>query len=283
MGHAFSIVPTVGSALWLTCAILAQRSDLGRQRSEALKGRRVLPRPWSIVSDDPQHAGHWFVLAASVVYASVVPACALWRGAAMGRSDLPLVTVAGLSATGFFLMAIVPHADGGLASSVWHNITAGVFLGAGSAWALRSVFVLQEIQGMGIALIVRAIATSAMFLSVLAMLFGALPLYIVAARKFNAACNPREGNTSRPEPLLAEEEEWGLRKQIAVLFVTQATWGASLAVVMATCAAEVVAIEHANDYTIGGIVAGAALLSTAGCALCAARLTGGVPSLPKFS
>jgi len=267
MGDALVLVPIIGPVLWVTFAILAQRSDLDRQRTEALEGRRVLPRPWSIVSDNPQYAGHWLLLMASIVYASVVPACSLWQEAAMGHSDKPLVLCAIVSAAAFFLMALVPHADGGIASSIWHNLMAGAFLGAGSSWALRSMFVLQEVQGMGAALVIRMFATAVAWLSILAMMFGALPLYYDAAKKFDAVYHPRTGE-SQHEPLSAEKE-WGLRKRMVVLFVTQASWGASLAVVTATCAAEVIEVKNADGYSAGGTLSGAVLLSTAAVSLLA--------------
>lgn len=267
MGDALVLVPVIGSALWVTLATLAQRSDLDRQRTEALEGRRVLPRPWSIVSDNPQYAGHWFFLTASIIYASVVPTCSLWQEAAMGHSDRPLVICAIVSAIAFFLMALVPHADGGIASSIWHNLMAGAFLGAGSSWALRSMFVLQEVQGMGAALGIRIFATAVAWLSILVMIFGALPLYFDAAKKFDAVYHPRTGE-SQLEPLPAEKE-WGLRKRMAVLFVTQASWGASLAVVTATCAAEVIEIKDTDGYSAGVIISGSVLLSTAAVSLLA--------------
>lgn len=227
----------------------------------------MLPRPWSIVSDNPQYAGHWFLLMASIVYASVVPTCSLWLQAAMGHSDKVLVWCAIVSASAFFLVALVPHADGDIASFIWHNLTAGVFLGAGSSWALRSMFVLQEVQDMGAALVIRMFATAVAWLSILVMVFGALPLYYEAAKKFDAVYHPRTGESQR-EPMSAEKE-WGLRKRMAALFVTQASWGASLAVVTATCAIEVIEIKNADDYSAGGIISGAVLLSTAAVSLMA--------------
>lgn len=178
----------------------------------------------------------------------------------MGHSDKPLVICAIVSAVAFFLMALVPHADGGIAASIWHNLMAGAFLGAGSSWALRSMFVLQEVQGMGAALVIRILATAVAWLSILVMIFCALPLYFDAARKFDAVYHPRTGE-SKLETLPAEKE-WGLRKKMAVLFVTQASWGTSLAFVIATCTAEVIEIKNADGYRTGSIISCSALLST---------------------
>jgi hypothetical protein len=142
-------VPALGAFLFIAFLSAAQYTDFEVQLAEA-KGRRVLLRPWSIVSDDACALGHWFTLAAACAFAATVPATSVWQNSAVGElEDVMLFVSASVAATAFFLMALVPHRDSRSAptvtiSAVWHLVTAGSFLGFGSFHASRSTILALE-------------------------------------------------------------------------------------------------------------------------------------------
>lgn len=155
-----AVFPALGGTLFVTFLVAAQFADVKVQRAES-NGRRVLPRPWSIVSDDPRTRGHWLTLAAACVYATTVPATSIWQNkASAGAYDAAMTISASIAAAGFFLMALVPHRDSRSATSVtfsavWHFITAGCFLAAGTVHATRvAVFALDAFDSRAVFIVV---------------------------------------------------------------------------------------------------------------------------------
>lgn len=252
-----AVIPALGGALFLAFLAAAQHTDLKVQRAEAL-GRRVLPRPWSIVSDDPRTLGHWLTLAAASVLATTVPATSIWQNNTADENDVVLVVFASLAAVAFFLMALVPHRDSRSApsvtfSAVWHLVTSGAFLGFGTVHAIRAaIFAIDAFQSDTM-LVVRAILAGLMCVCVLAQLFGGLYLYYISAKAFNKHYYPVSG--AKPDlSQLSEEEDIQLRKKMCLLFVLQAVWGLAYGALIATCAGEVSRLK--GDADVGGIVAG---------------------------
>lgn len=282
---ALAAIPVVGALVFVTFALLAMHVDLAVQRTESL-GRRVMIRPWSIVSDDPREAGHWFMLMAAISYATVVPATALWQVevAPTGQNHTQLVVAACIAATGFFFMALVPHRDSRTASTVtysaiFHTATAGIYLAAGCAHAICLVFIAEDTVEGAALLAVRAVLGSLMLISVMGMLFGALYLYFMAAIEFNTYYYPAVGEP-KVEALPAERD-LALRRQMALLAILQSVYGLSYAGLVASSAAEVQKLK--GGALPGGIVCCATLVTTSLLAFGTARLShnvaGGDPSV----
>mmetsp|Transcript_23716 Transcript_23716/g.61599 ORF Transcript_23716/g.61599 Transcript_23716/m.61599 type:complete len:283 (-) Transcript_23716:140-988(-) len=254
-------VPVLGGSLYIGFLAAAQYADLAVQRTEA-QGRRVLPRPWSIVSDDARAWGHWLTLAAACAFAATVPATSVWQNsAAGGGGDAPMVVSASLAAAAFFLMAMVPHRDsrsapGVTLSAVWHLVTAGGFLGLGTFHATRSMFFALDSFETSAVFAARAAFVSVMGLCVLAQLCGGLYLYFLSAKAFNKHYYPMDGG--KPDlSKLSGAEDLLLRRKMFFLFVLQAIWGIAYGALIATCAAELSRL-NTGDALAGAIVAGAA-------------------------
>eukprot|EP00049_Salpingoeca_infusionum_P022256 m.5799 g.5799 ORF g.5799 m.5799 type:complete len:295 (-) comp5089_c0_seq1:308-1192(-) len=266
-------IPVVGGAAFLGLLSAAQRTDLKVQREEA-KGRRVLPRPWSIVSDDATTKGHWLTVAGACIFGTTVPASAIWQNrAVVGHDDIVLVIVASIAAFAFLLMALVPHRDSRSApsvtcSSIWHTVTAGTFLAVGTFHAVRTAVFALESYTTNTMFIVRMVFVGLMAVTMLGQLFGGLYQYFVAAKAFNKHYYPLSGEPDLSE--LSTEEDWKLRKQMVLLVVLQAVWGFAYSVIIMTCAGEV--SQLTGGAGTGGIVFGAALLVTLTAAFVAYKL-----------
>ena len=174
-----AVLPALGGTLFVAFLAAAQFADVKVQRAESM-GRRVLPRPWSIVSDDACTPGHWLTLAAACIFATTVPATSIWQNKAVAdENDVAMIVAACIAAAGFFLMALVPHRDSRSATSVtfsaaWHFTTAGCFLAAGTVHATRvAVFALDAFESQAM-FIARIILMGLMAVCVLAQVFGAL-------------------------------------------------------------------------------------------------------------
>lgn len=261
---ALALIPSLGGIFFVGFLAAAQFTDLKVQRDEA-KGRRVLPRPWSIVSDDPRTLGHWFTLAAACIFATTVPTTSIWKGKAAGENDIALVISASIAATSFFLMALVPHRDSRssetvTASSVWHSITAGGFLGIGSFHSIRLTFAATHPLESRSIFVLRIVLIALMGVCVLAQLFGVLYMYFITATVFNKHYYPALG-TEPDLSQLSEEEDFKLRKKMMLLFVLQAIWGLAYGALIATAADEVSFLKG-NDASPGGLVSGLAFAVT---------------------
>lgn len=253
MGAAVVWVPPLGSLLFLVLAWMVQIADLRQQRADAIEERRVLPRAWSQASANAKHDAHWYMCLAAIVLSTTLSATVLWQYEANNGADTSLLIFGEVAAASLYLMAIVPTSSNTVFATVYHAVTAGIFLATSANYTFRSAFLANEL-GSEIIFFIRLICTGLVFLALAYMLFGGLYLYYTAASKL------QKGRISGTDyvSVLTAEKELSLRKRLTWLAVAQGVAGIGIALALATAAADTLKIS--DQQSILGVVVGVSVL-----------------------
>lgn len=245
---ALAWIPPLGSLGFVFFCLMVHKADLRYQRRMATNQERLLIRALSQASADAKSLGHWYLRLAAVAFCSAISASALWqfKVAELYDSDMDFsILIPGqVASLGLFLMSIVDTSSNTVFETIYHTLTAGMFLAGGSSYMIQMIFLADEI-GWDDVVIVRIVAIIIMASALAYMMLGGFSLYYKAADKLIAH---RDGSAP-----LSEEEQYSARKILAVFGASQLLFGVGLVLGVSTGARDAAEL-NTEEGTPGAIL-----------------------------